>query len=84
MTTAMTQRFPTRKSALHKPVNARSLQMMVSSGVVRQADSNPLLLSGRRGLSPSVVSHAADSIESSTIQRWLLRVLDKRKIAASV
>lgn len=84
MPTATIHTSQMRRSALRKPVNARSLQMMISSGVVRRADCNPSLVPSRRDLALSTVTGKAHSQDTPLAQGWLVRLLVRRKSAASL
>jgi hypothetical protein len=84
MATATTHNVPTRKSGSRKLVNTRSLQMMVSSGVVRPADcSLPTVLNRRELVAPAVTGKIQPR-DVSPAQGWFMRLLVRRKIAASV
>ena len=84
MPTAAPRQSQTRKPALRKPVNARSLQMMLSSGVVRRADLNPPIVPTWK--EPAWMGNAGEvhSQEEVSAQGWLLRLLTRCKSAASV
>lgn len=69
---------------MRKPMNARSLQMMVSSGVVRRADFNPSLMPNRRERPLPTVTGKVQSENTSLAQGWLVRLLVRRKRAASL
>lgn len=84
MPIATTQRPQARKSAVRKPVNVRSLQMMLSSGVVRRADITPSLVPSRRDLASPTLSSKVQSQDTSLTQGWLVRLLVRRKSAASL
>ncbi len=84
MPTATIHTSQMRRSASRKPMNARSLQMMVSSGVVRRADCDPSLVPSRRELALSTVTGTAHSHDTSLAQGWLVRLLVRRKSAASL
>lgn len=84
MPTATIHTSQMRRSPLRKPVNARSLQMMISSGVVRWADCNPSLVPSRRELGLSTVAGKAHSQDTTLAQGWLARLLVRRKSAASL
>jgi hypothetical protein len=74
----------TRKAQTRKPVNSRSLQMMVSSGVVRRADCNPSLVPSRRELALPADRGEVLSQDASLTQGWLMRLLVRRKSAVSL
>jgi hypothetical protein len=74
----------TRRSIFGKPMNARSLEMMVSSGVVRRADCTPTLVSNRREPAVPSVAGRVHSEGASLAQGWLVRLLVRRKSAASL
>lgn len=82
MPTATTRKPQTRKPAVRKPMNARSLQMMVSSGVVRRADINPSLAPSRRELPPPTITSKVRSQGAPPTQGWLVRLFVRRKGAA--
>ena len=84
MPTATTRTPQMKKPAFRKPVNARSLQMMVSSGVVRRADYNPTLMPTRRGLPLPTVAGKVQPQDTSPAQGWLVRLLVRRRNAASL
>ncbi len=79
-----THKSQARRPASRKPMNVRSLQMMVSSGVVRRADCNPSLVPSRRELSPPTVTGKVQSHDASLAHEWLARWLVRRKSAASL
>lgn len=84
MPTATIHTAQMRRSAVRKPMTARSLQMMISSGVVRRADCDPSLAPSRRELALSTVTGQAFSQDTSLAQGWLVRLLVRRKSAASL
>lgn len=84
MPTATTRKPQMRKPASRKPVNARSLQMMVSSGVVRRADINPALVPSRRERSLPTVGDKVSANEVFPAQGWLVRLFVWRKSTASL
>ena len=84
MPTATIHTSQMRRSALRKPMNARSLQMMISSGVVRRADCDPSLVPSRRDLALPTVTGKVQSENASLAQGWLVRLLVRRKSAASL
>lgn len=80
--TATPRPSQTRKPALRKPVNARSLQMMLSSGVVRRADFNPPIVPTWKEPAWTGNTDEVHSQEEVSAQGWLLRLLSRRKNAA--
>jgi hypothetical protein len=84
MPAATTRKSQTRKPAFRRPMNARSLQMMVSSGVVRRADCNPTLVPNRREVPLPTVTGKVQSQDTSRVQGWLARLLVRRKSTASL
>ena len=73
-----------RKPAMRKPVNARSLQMMLSSGVVRRADLNPPIVPTWKESAWMGNASEVHSQEEVPAQGWLFRLLGRRKSAASL
>jgi hypothetical protein len=77
-----TKRPPAMKVHLWRTpsrMNARTLEMMVMSGVVRRADLNPPLVPyGRRTQAPEN-PHGASPQESASEQGWLSRMILGRK-----
>lgn len=67
-----------------KPMNARSVRMMVSSGVVRRADSTAALVPNRRERTVPTVTGRGQSQSSVWTQGWLLRMLVRRKSTVSL
>lgn len=84
MPTATTRKSQTRKPVSRRPVNVRSLQMMVSSGVVRRADINPSLVPSRREQALPTVRDKVSADNVSLAQGWIVRLLARRKSAASL
>lgn len=84
MPTATTRKPQMRKSASRKPMNARSLEMMVSSGVVRRADINPSLVPSRRERALATVRDKVSADDVYPTQGWLVRLFVRRKSAASL
>jgi hypothetical protein len=84
MPAATTRQSQARKLALRKPMNARSLQMMVSSGVVRRADCTPSLLPNRRDLALPTVTDKVQVQDAPPAQGWLVRLLGRRRSAVSL
>ena len=68
-----------RRWALRKPMNTRSLQMMVASGVVRRADWNFSLVPNQRVLDVPAVTHMIEPHDTSLTQGWLVRLWGRRK-----
>ena len=81
---------PTRRKtgvkmpARRQPVNLRSLQMMVMSGVVRRADLNPPPAPGRKGFLLPENQQGTFPQESVSEQGWLSRILLGRRAPASI
>ena len=84
MPTAMARHSQTRKPASRRPINARSLQMMLSSGVVRRADFNPPIVPTWKEPAWTGNIDEVHSQENVSAQGWLLRLLSRRKNAASL
>ena len=84
MPIATTRRPQARTSAVRKPVNALSLQMMLSSGVVRRGDITPSLVPSRREPTSSTMPRKVHSHDASMTEGWLVRLLVRRKRAASL
>jgi hypothetical protein len=61
------------------PLSARTLEMMVMSGVVRRADSNPPLIPPGTGHQAPQNPHGASLQESASEQGWLSRMILGRK-----
>jgi hypothetical protein len=61
------------------PLSARTLEMMVMSGVVRRADLNPPLVPYGMGTQAPENRHGASLQESASEQGWLSRMILGRK-----
>jgi hypothetical protein len=76
----ITRRKPAVKvTCWRRSVTLQTLQMMVMSGVVRPADLNPPLSSGRVGFQLPDNPHATPRRESASEQGWLARLFLGRK-----
>lgn len=78
MTASLRRKTTTRGISKRRPLNFRTLQMMVQSGVVRRADFDPPSFDSRTRL------HALDDEhdlvkEMASEQRWLARFLLGRR-----
>ena len=82
MPTATIRKPQMRKSASRKPMNARSLEMMVSSGVVRRADINPSLVPSRRERALPAGRDTVSEDDVFPAQGWFVRLFVRRKSAA--
>ncbi len=78
----LTKRQPAMKVYLWRtpsPLSARTLEMMVMSGVVRRADLNPPLVPYGMGTQAPENRHGASPQESASEQGWLSRMILGRK-----
>ncbi|CUS31570.1 hypothetical protein [Candidatus Nitrospira nitrificans] len=83
--TVATRRKPIQRSMLkRRPMNLRTLQMMVQSGVVRRADFDPPTF-GSRARFHALEEAAHDSNnEVASTQGWLSRIILGRRSPVSV
>lgn len=61
------------------PLSARTLEMMVMSGVVRRAEVNPPIVPYGTGHEPPGNPHGASPQESASAQGWLSRLILGRR-----
>ena len=82
---ASQRRATTRRGILkRRPLNSRTLQMMVQSGVVRRADFDPPSFGSRtRFHAPDDMDHGSTKVIVSE-QGWLARLLLGRRVQLSV
>lgn len=79
MTASVRRRTTTRGILRRRPLNLRTLQMMVQSGVVRRADFDPPSLESRTRLHALDDGDHGSMTEMASEQGWLARFLLGRR-----
>ena len=84
MATPQKRKTATRGLPKRRPLNPRTLQMMVQSGVVRRADFDPPSFGNRTRFHVSDDMDHGSTKEIVSEQGWLARLLLGRRVQLSV